>query len=141
MSQIDKEGMENADSSVGSSINEESTKEMEEEKNMTRQLDESDTEQPDKIKEEEKFATQLKIKPTPEAVKQEPPPIDAISSKSKLEEDCKRWKMSLIRFTQTAAATQINDEDYLINRERYNMQRDTGNYFIFKDHLDSETED
>ena len=126
MSQIEKEGDEKEENSGG----EEQTKEMEEEKNINRQLDESDSEQPEKITEEEKAASQLKVKPTPDAVKQEPPPVDTAASKNKFEEDCKRWKMSLIRFTQMSGATPINDEDFLVNRERYNVQRDCGNCFL-----------
>lgn len=123
MSQIEKEAEEREEPGTV----EEPTKEVEEEKNINQALDESDTEQPEKIKEEEKAANQLKIKPTPEAVKQEPPPIDTAASASKFQEDCKRWKMSLIRLTQLPAATPINDEDFLVNRERYNLQRDSGN--------------
>lgn len=128
MSQIEKDGEEKEDAGVTEQpTKEELTKEVEEEKKIDQALDESDTEQPEKIKEEEKAASQLKIKPTPEAVKQEPPPVDTAASKSKLEEDCKRWKTGLIRLAQLPAATPINDEDYLVNRERYTVQRDCGN--------------
>lgn len=106
---------------------EELTKEVEEERNINKELDDSDNEQPEKIKQEEKDASKLKIKPTPDAVKQESA-IESASSKSKLEEDVKRWKSSLMRLTQLSGAVPINDEDYLINREHYTLNRDCGKF-------------
>lgn len=100
-------------------------KEAEEEKTLHKELSESDNEQPEKIKQELHDASKLKIKPTPEAVKQEPGSPEPLAKICKMEDDIKRWKTSLIRIDfQTPAATQINDEDYLVNREGYKMNRD-----------------
>lgn len=100
--------------------------ELEEEKMIKKELDQAETEQevPEKMKQEIADASKLKIKPTPDAVKQEPASPEPALKKTKLEDDIKRWKSTLLKATQLSAATPINDEDYLINREGYKLNRE-----------------
>lgn len=118
---------DNAVSSVASSEQQslrELTKEAEEEKDLNKELNDTDDEKSEKVRQEQQDAAKLEIKSEPEAVKQEPQVADPALKKNKLETDIARWKSCLLRFSQLNGAIPINDEDFLINREHYTITRD-----------------